>query len=289
MAAKRLSDLPKAWPQYLLPHHALSRLMHRITRIRARWFKNFFIRTFSRLYGIDLNQAVIKDIADFENFNAFFTRALESQARPIESAGNSLVSPVDGTISQVGIIEQGQLLQAKGTYYSVSRLLGVDEATAKSYEGGRYACIYLSPSNYHRIHMPISGKLRCMRHVPGRLFSVSPATSRVVPGLFARNERVVAHFDSQAGDLAMVLVGAIFVASIETVWAGEITPPRGRKLQTWEYAGEQAITLDKGVEMGRFNMGSTVILLLPPGGMDWDSTIKAGDKVRMGQRLGQLG
>jgi len=285
---RRLSDPFKAWPQYWLPHHALSRLMHRLTRVRVWWFKDLFIRTFSRLYGINLSQAVVKDIKDFEHFNAFFTRALEPTARPIDHDGRALVSPVDGTISQVGTIEQGQLIQAKGMRYSVARLLVADEKTAAAYEGGRFACIYLSPSNYHRIHMPLQGTLRQMRHVPGRLFSVNPATTRMVPGLFARNERVVAQFDSPAGDLAMVLVGAIFVASIETVWAGEVTPPRGRKLRQWAYTGAEAITLDKGAEMGRFNMGSTVIMLLPPGRAEWDPTTKAGDTVLMGQRLGRL-
>lgn len=281
-------DYLKTWPSYLLPHHALSRLMHRITRVRVIWFKNLFIRIFMRLYGVRLQQAVIKDVAEFEHFNAFFTRALEPQARPLDPDSQRLVSPVDGTISQIGKIEQGQLLQAKGKQYSVEQLLACDANEAKVYEGGSFACIYLSPSNYHRIHMPISGTLQGMTHIPGRLFSVSPATTRVVNRLFARNERVVANFSHQDNRLAMVLVGAIFVASIETVWAGEVTPPRGHKIRHWAYDGAEAIGLSKGEEMGRFNMGSTVILLMPPGTLQWDQHLKAGDKVEMGQGLAQL-
>jgi phosphatidylserine decarboxylase len=282
-------DYLKALPQYLLPHHPLSRLLSRLTHARGAGIKGFLIRGFSRLYGINLDEAASQDPADYEHFNAYFTRALKPGVRPVESGDDVVVSPVDGTVSQCGVIEDGRIFQAKGRGYTTRQLLGGDARLAELFEGGEFSTIYLSPTDYHRIHMPLSGTLLEMVHVPGRLFSVSPATTRVIPGLFARNERVVTIFETDAGPMAMVLVGAIFVASIETVWGGVITPPRGKKLRSWDYRGsDTATTLAKGEEMGRFNMGSTVILLFPKGRCQWDPVASHGTRLKLGQAIGKV-
>ena len=281
-----LVDYLKALPQYLLPHHALSRLLGKLTHARSRGFKNWFINNFARLYKLNMDEAVSADADDYEHFNAFFTRALKPDARNFIGGEEIISSPVDGAISQLGRIEQGRVFQAKGRSYSVVELLGGDERLAAQFEDGEFATIYLSPRDYHRIHMPISGKLEEMVHVPGRLFSVNPATARVIPRLFARNERVVSLFNTEAGPMAMVMVGAIFVASCETVWAGEITPPAGKKVRSWDYRqASDATNLAKGEEMGRFNMGSTVVMLLPKGSCAWDESVQPGAKVVMGQVL----
>jgi phosphatidylserine decarboxylase len=198
-----------------------------------------------------------------------------------------VVCPADGTLSQLGQIEDGRVFQAKGYDYTLLELLGNDLPRAAPLAGGSFATIYLSPRDYHRVHMPLDGALRAMTHVPGRLFSVNPITTSLVPRLFARNERLVCHFDSEIGPTAIVLVGAIFVGSIETVWAGEVTPTRGES-PTRGYDGEEVVRLAKGEEMGRFNMGSTVILVFPPGAVAWDTGLKPGDGLRMGQRMGRL-
>jgi len=235
----KITDYFKALPQYLLPHHPLSRAVGLLVRCRIPWFKNLLIDGFRRLYNVDLSLAAESDPHAYPDFNAFFTRALRPDARPLPAA------------------EEAGLLQAKGRNYSLTQLLGSVEL-ADRFQGGNYATIYLSPRDYHRIHMPLRGRLRKMVHIPGRLFSVSPATARVIPDLFARNERVVCLFETEAGPMAMVLVGAIFVASIETVWAGVVTPPAGKRITQWEYE-QDAPELERGAEMGRFNMGSTVI------------------------------
>lgn len=284
-----LVDYLKALPQYLLPHHLLSRLLSRLTHARGEATKGFLIRGFSRLYGINLDEAASQDPADYEHFNAYFTRALKPGVRPIAEGENIIVSPVDGTVSQCGIIEEGRIFQAKGRGFTTRQLLGGDSRLAELFEGGEFATIYLSPTDYHRIHMPLAGTLQEMVHVPGRLFSVSPATTRVIPGLFARNERVVTLFETSAGPMAMVLVGAIFVASVETVWGGVITPPAGKKLRSWDYRGaEQPTVLAKGEEMGRFNMGSTVVLLFPKGRCQWEPVATHGTHLKLGQAIGQI-
>ena len=276
--------------QHVLPQHLVSRLVHRLARIEARWFSRRFIRIFARAFTVDMRDAAQPSLDSYQTFNAFFTRALRPDARPLDDAPGTVLCPVDGTISQAGPIESGTLLQAKGSRFSLQSLLGNDAELARLLDGGTFATIYLAPYNYHRIHMPLSAVTASMCLVPGRLFSVNAVTARRVPGLFARNERVVCHFSTQAGPMAMVLVGAINVGSIETVWAGEVTPGGGRKVQTWNYdaAGEDSTKLDAGAEMGRFNMGSTVIVAFPPGAVELEQHMTPGTTVRMGERLGRL-
>lgn len=280
-----LTDRLLTVPQYLIPQHSLSVVMHRLTQSRVRWFKNLFIRFICWKFKVDVTEAASADLADYDSFNAFFTRSLREGIRPIAQGNDVVISPVDGAISQLGSISQGRIIQAKGRDYSVTELLGNNSALAAQYEGGQFATIYLSPRDYHRIHMPLAGKLTAMRYVPGKLFSVNPRTARAVPALFARNERLVCQFDTEFGPVVMVLVGAIFVGSMETVWSGQVTPPYGKTVQNWEYAGEQALQFDKGAEMGRFNMGSTVVMLLPPGMQAFNLRWRAGDSIQLGQAL----
>lgn len=272
-------------PQYCLPQHLLSRLMHRICRLKAPWFKNRVISFIIRQYKVDMTEAINPDINSYEHFNAFFTRKIKSETRPIAVGHDVIVSPVDGCISQVGSIDAGRIVQAKGHDYSTLELLGGDQPLATEFEGGQFATIYLSPRDYHRIHMPVSGKLTQMRYVPGKLFSVNPLTVRGVPRLFARNERVVSIFQTDFGPVALILVGAIFVGSMETVWhEGEITPPYTKGILNWHYT-DANIRLNKGEEMGRFNMGSTVVLLLPANAPTWKDEWKAEVKIKLGQAL----
>jgi len=269
-------------PQYLIPQHTLSVLMHRLTRSEVTWFKNSFIRFITAKYKVNVSEAAQTDLMLFPSFNAFFTRELRDGVRPIAEGEAVITSPVDGMISQMGNVVQGQLVQAKGREYSVLELLGGDESLAKQFDQGQFATIYLSPKDYHRIHMPITGTLRKMTYIPGKLFSVNPRTARAVPRLFARNERVVTVFDTEQGPIVMVLVGAIFVGSMETVWSGKITPPYGKNIQYWDYYGDQAITLQKGEEMGRFNMGSTVVMLLPLESKLFKEELTAGKAIQLG-------
>ncbi|MDH5445186.1 MAG: archaetidylserine decarboxylase [Gammaproteobacteria bacterium] len=277
-----------AW-QYPVPHHPLSRLMGLLTHSENQWIKQNYIRFIVKRFGVNMDEALEQDISQFKHFNAFFTRALKADARPIVKENNKLASPVDGCVSQMGLIKKDQVFQAKGHSYSLSTLLGGDDKWTKSFTNGEFATLYLSPKDYHRIHMPCDAKLKEMRHVPGRLFSVNPATVRSVPGLFARNERVVCLFNTPVGPMAMILVGAIFVASIETVWSGVITPPTQKEIQTSIFGdGFQKVTLLKGQEMGRFNMGSTVILLFGKDKMKWLEGLKAESDVKMGQEIGSI-
>ena len=285
-AARGLADRAFVLLQYLLPQHGLSRLIHRLTRVRTRWFKNAFIDWFVRFFRVDLSDAARRSAADFDSFNAFFTRALRADARPLPRDPRAVASPVDGTVSQAGVVAQQTLLQAKGYRYGVGDLLG-DEQAGRVFDGGAFATIYLAPYNYHRIHMPVAGTLTEMRYLPGRLFSVNGATVAAVPRLFARNERVVCRFDTAAGPVAVVLVGALNVGSIETVWAGEVAPARVRSPRRWEYAPGE-VELARGAELGRFNMGSTVILVGPPGGLRLDASLTPGLTLRMGQTIGTL-
>lgn len=279
-------DYLKSWPTYILPQHALSRVMHAVTRSNIYWWKNRFTRWFVNHFQVDMSLAQEPDLETYPNFNTFFTRELRPDARPIVGDSKTLISPVDGAVSQLGDIKNGRIFQAKGRDYSLLELLGGDVRAADQFEDGKFATLYLSPRDYHRIHIPLAGKLTAMTHVPGRLFSVSPATARAVPRLFARNERVIAYFDTESGPMAMVLVGAIFVASIETVWAGEVTPPAGKEIRHWKYDADLAEhSFQKGSEIGRFNMGSTVILLHATNTIDWLTNIKAGGSVQMGQAL----
>nr|WP_284046907.1 archaetidylserine decarboxylase [Halomonas llamarensis] len=240
--------------QYPLPHHGLSRLVGKFAECDTPWLKNALIKTFIQRFNVDMSQALEPDSAAYTTFNDFFTRALKANARPIHEG---IISPADGTLSQYGRLQAGQLVQAKGHTYSAQTLLGGDTALAEEFLGGSFATVYLSPKDYHRVHMPMTGTLREMIYVPGRLFSVNQATANYVPGLFARNERLVCIFDTEQGPMAMVLVGAMIVAAIETVWLGQVTPLSGHP-QRMQFG--QPITLEKGAEMGRFKLGSTVVM-----------------------------
>lgn len=272
----------------VLPHHLLSRAMYAVTRCTWPPLKDRLIRWAVGHYRIDLDEVVDDDLDDYASFNAFFTRALLPEARPVDRAQGSIVSPVDAEVSQAGPIESNLMLQAKGHHFTLKALLG-DSALADRFVGGRYATLYLSPRDYHRIHMPVDGHLQRMIHVPGRLFSVNQGTTRAVPDLFARNERIVNIFDTPAGPMALIMVGAIFVGSMDTVWAGSVAPA-DRRATHWRYDGiaETPVDLSKGEEMGRFNMGSTVILLFAKDRVAWDEKLAAGNRVRVGQRIGGM-
>lgn len=272
--------------QYLLPHHLLSWLAHWFMRIKVKPVKNVQIALISEIAGVDWSESKLKTVADFENFNAFFTRELTDGARPIDPNPSTFVSPSDGKISQCGRLTSGRILQAKGQNYSLRTLLAND-GSASDFINGFFHTIYLSPRNYHRVHMPLDGNLLRMIHVPGRLFSVAPYAVRGVRGLFTRNERIISLFDTSHGPMAVILVGAMLVSSVETTWAGVITPPRVKRLTTGDWS-RRDIRLKKGQEMGRFNMGSTVILLLPAGAVSMLEDYTAEDIVVMGQKLGRL-
>lgn len=268
--------------QSALPHHALSRVIFWLTRHKSRLAQPV-MRWFCRAYQVELADAAVTDLGEYESFNAFFTRALHAAARPLEGDSRSVSCPADGRISAHGQLDGDTVFQAKGQDYSAAALLG-DQDAAKRYHNGAFITVYLSPRDYHRVHMPLSGGLASMRHIPGRLFSVAPHTVAHVPHLFARNERVVCEFDTEHGPLALVLVGAINVAAIETTWAGLVTPPAGKDVSTTSYPPGE-LQLERGEEMGRFNMGSTVILLLPPG-LQWRAGLATGEPLKMGQWLG---
>ena len=290
-AAQKILESLFVGLQYLLPHHLLSRLMHAITRIEMPVLKDSLIRTAIDWYKVDMSEALESNPGAYRSFNDFFTRALNPDARPVAEAANAIACPADGALSQAGDIEDGYLLQAKGHDYSLLELLGGDPAMSQLFEEGSFATIYLSPRDYHRVHMPYGGKLKKMVHVPGRLFSVNETTCEKVPRLFARNERVICLFDTDIGPMAVILVGAIFVASIDTVWAGTVTPVQQR-INSWNYppnARAKTISLDKGEEMGRFNMGSTVITLFGKDAVEWSEEFTAGSKLRMGQAVGEAG
>lgn len=276
-------DLLFADLQQALPTRLLSWCMYKLTRLEWRWFKDPFIRGFMRMFRISLDEAEFQLPQNYRSFNHFFTRALAKGARPL-APEPSMVCPVDGTVSQYGAVENGRIFQAKGHHYSAAELLGSEE-NAAPFIGGQFATIYLAPYNYHRIHMPVTGNLLYWRYIPGRLFSVNAATARALPNLFARNERVVAAFDTRFGPVAMVLVGALFVGSMETVWAGQISPPHRRRDNAGNYAPMSAVQLLRGAEMGRFNMGSTVILLTSGRRLLWEETLAPGRIVRMGEKL----
>jgi len=272
--------------QYILPQHFLSRIVYALMRCEAVWLKNLLIRTISKLADINVDEALSPDWDDYASFNAWFTRALKPVARSFDQDPLAFISPCDGRISETGTLLENSILQAKGKDYSLQDLLA-DDPVCSQLSDGYFSTIYLSPKDYHRIHMPISGRLQRMIHVPGRLFSVAPYTVRQVPRLFARNERVISIFDTDSGPLVMVLVGAMLVSSTETVWAGEVTPSKNKDVTVTEYPDDD-ISLAKGAEMGRFNMGSTVILLMPSGSVEGLPGLGAGDSVLVGQKLGIL-
>lgn len=276
--------------QYIMPKHGLSRLVGKFAAAEAGWLTTKAIRAFIKAYDINMSEAKLKNAEDFKTFNDFFTRELDDGARTIDNNNLALCYPVDGAISQQGDIVDGQLIQAKGFNYSLTSLLGGDSATAAPFQGGKFSCIYLAPKDYHRIHMPISGTLREMIYVPGELFSVNPLTANNVPDLFARNERVVTIFDTEHGQLAMVLVGATIVASIETTWAGTITPPAGKDIFKWSYPAEgiDAIHLNKGDEMGRFKLGSTVVATFSPNMINFNETAGPETVTRLGEHYADI-
>jgi phosphatidylserine decarboxylase len=275
--------------QHALPQHFLSRIVLRVTRIRLWPVKNLLIRSFLRGFKVNMSEAAQPNPLQYASFNAFFTRALRPGARATDIDPGALVSPVDGTVSQIGRLDGSKLLQAKGHDYTLEALLDGAPEWAQRFTGGAFATLYLAPYNYHRIHMPIAGTLRAAWFVPGKLFSVNAVTAAAVPGLFAKNERVVCVFEDGPRAFAMVLVGALFVGSIATVWHGDVAPrsPRQRvdlPLDT----SRSPLKLSKGAEMGRFNMGSTVILLTPPDLLNWLPKFATGSRVEVGQMLARL-
>jgi len=280
-------DFLRGLIQRVLPHTLLTALMYWSTRLPFRPWKNWQIRWFIKRYGVDISEASDADPESYPHFNAFFTRSLRPGSRPVEGGAETIACPADGTISAIGDIHAQMLLQAKGQHYSLHSLLGGDDGRAKAFEGGSFATLYLSPRDYHRVHMPTDGRLREMTYIPGRLFSVNFATARVIPGLFTKNERLVCLFDTDLGPMAVILVGAMLVSGMETIWSGAVAPPHGQALRTWRYAGDDAVQLSRGAEMGRFNTGSTVILLLPRDRLRWSHGLPCGAGVRMGQKLGE--
>jgi phosphatidylserine decarboxylase len=274
--------------QYLLPQHLLSRLVHWIARSELPLLKNALIDNFIVNYRPDMSEAEQPDPRGFASFNAFFTRALRAGVRPQDPAPAALVSPVDGTVSQLGALDGSWMVQAKGLAYTLEALLDSPEWSAQ-FRGGSCATLYLAPGNYHRVHMPLAGALRAAWYVPGALFSVNATTAAQVPGLYARNERLVCVFGEGALSFAVVLVGALFVGSMSTVWHGEVTPREARRRAELALdAGRAPLRLEKGAELGRFNMGSTVIVLLPPARGAWLDSLAAGSPIRVGQTLARL-
>jgi phosphatidylserine decarboxylase len=275
--------------QHLLPQHGISRLVLAATRSRSPAFKNALIKLFVRGFKPDMSDAVLTDPTAYDSFNEFFTRALREGARPVDADPQAIVSPVDGTVSEAGPLTEDKLLQAKGHHYTLKALLAGNTAWERSFAGGSFATIYLAPYNYHRIHMPLPGELRESFYVPGKLFSVNRTTAQLVPGLFSRNERVFCGFDAGGMPWAIILVGALNVGSMATVWHGDVTPRKHREVTALPVTGALApTTLARGDEMARFNMGSTVILLFPPGASQWNDKMVAGQTLRMGQRIGTL-
>ncbi len=271
--------------QVLLPKYLLSRLIAKLAESRKIWLKDFLIHLAIDVFDINIEEARSPAAKDYENFNAFFTRELKDGCRPIDQSENVFVSPCDGEVSQFGKIEYGSLIQAKGRYYSLEALLGGNKNLTDKFSNGEFATIYLSPRDYHRVHMPCAGKLTNSIYVPGELFSVNKATAQHINGLFARNERLINVFETEHGPMASILVGAMLVAGIETTWAGHVLPPR-TALSTFELYQERRIELNKGQEMGRFKFGSTVILLFPDKTINWQAHFQVDTVVKMGEKIG---
>ncbi len=273
--------------QYILPRHWLTAIIYRMARIRQPRIKDFLITRFAKLYAVDLDEVRLEVPAGFATFNEFFVRELADGARPVDAGPGAIVSPVDGTVSFAGAIANDALFQAKGIDYTLGDLLATDTERANAFVGGRFATIYLAPYNYHRVHAPLAGTLASMLYVPGDLFSVNEATVSRVRGLFRRNERLVLHFDTAVGPAALIFVGALNVGSITTPWTGEIRPRKDGVAEIQEI-GEHPVAVGKGDLLGWFNMGSTVIMLLPHGKADWDPRLDPGRRLRMGERIGTL-
>ena len=277
------TDYLKALPFYALPHHAISGLVFFLARIQWAPVKNLSLKIYLALHEVNMSEAVEENPYAYKNLNAFFTRALKDGVRPIDDSANTIICPVDGRVSQAQAIENGRVFQAKGRDYSLLELVGGIDELAQPFTDGSFATIYLSPRDYHRIHMPVDGKLTDMVYVPGRLFSVAPHTVNTVPRLFARNERLVCKFETDTGTMIMILVGAVNVSAIDTVWAGSVTPPSKNKIIHTSYP-DVDIRLKKGAEMGRFNLGSTVILLTESN-IQLNENIKHDQPVKLGESL----
>ncbi|MFW5927117.1 MAG: archaetidylserine decarboxylase [Wenzhouxiangella sp.] len=274
-------DRLAVWPQYPVPHRALTALARRLSQCRVGWFKNLFIRIFVRIFGVDLEEAERSRPGDYECFDDFFTRALEPGARPLADASHRMVCPCDGTVSRLGSIDDDTLIQAKGIDYTAADLLGSDRL-AGLFGNGRFATVYLAPRDYHRVHSPIAGTVMEEVRIPGRLFSVSAATVRRIPRLFTRNERMIAILDTEIGPVAVVMVAAMLVAGIETAWGPPDRQRPGKRIRDWRIGGHH---LARGAELGRFHWGSTVIVLTPAGAPPWHPALEAACRVRMGQPL----
>lgn len=273
--------------QKIVPQHGLSRLVGALAKSEVGFIKNTFIQWFVKRYNVDMSLAIEENPKAYKSFNDFFTRAIKPEARPIDQNSLSIVCPADGAISQLGDIIDGRIFQAKGQDYTSLELLGGDQSLADEFEGGKFATVYLSPRDYHRVHMPYGGKLRRMVSVPGELYSVNTLTAENIPRLFARNERAVAIFDTEIGPMAVVLVGAMIVAGIETVWDGEVAPFASREIADSNYP-YQDIQLAKGDEMGRFKLGSTAIVLFAKDQVEWSKKYSAGTPTKMGEILGRV-
>lgn len=274
------------WMQKCVPQHGISRCLGKLAHCRIRWLKNFLIRLFIQHYQVDLSEAEHEDYREYVHFNAFFTRLLKPGARPMPQDPQALACPVDGEVSQLGAIHGEQIFQAKGHAYSLEALLGGDASLANLFHNGEFLTAYLSPKDYHRVHMPIAGRLKKMIHVPGALFSVNHETVENVDGLFARNERVVCLFETEVGPMAVILVAAIVVAGIVVPWHGRVTPPKQQAIQEWNYS-EQEIYLKRGEEMGLFEVGSTAIILFPENTMQWHDSLESASLIRLGQEIGK--
>jgi len=273
--------------QYLLPQHLISRIVGMLAASSVPIIKDTFINVFVKRFKVDMSEAEQQNTSEFDSFNDFFTRSLKADARMIDNNPTHLACPVDGAISQLGSISGEKIFQAKGHDFDLTTLLGGNADLAQPFIDGEFATVYLAPKDYHRIHMPCDGTLTHMVHVPGQLFSVNQATAAAVPGLFARNERVVTIFETEFGPMAMVLVGAMIVASVETTWAGLVCP-KGKAVSHFNYTAQQPIEFKKGDEMGRFKLGSTVIVCLPKGVSQWPTELTAGTTTRLGQMFAEL-
>lgn len=275
--------------QYLIPQHGLSRLAGFVAENKQPWFKNRLITWFIQQYDVDMSIAQEPDAKKYQHFNDFFTRPLAVGQRPIDKDKTSIASPADGCISQLGAVKQGRIFQAKGQEYSLLELMGGNSELAKPFHNGHFATIYLSPKDYHRVHAPLAGKLASMIHVPGDLFSVNDSTAENVPRLFARNERVVCFFETAQGNMAVILVGAMIVASIETPWAGLVTPVK-KQIREWHYQHntDNNLVFTKGDEIGRFKLGSTAIVLMDEQFDQWEDDLTAQSPVKMGEKIGSI-
>ena len=284
----RLFDLLFSLWQYVIPQHGLTSLVYRFTRVRISWVKNLQIQIFIKFFSVNMLETMQPSPLEYETFNAFFTRKLKTDARTWRSNSNNIISPVDGAISQIGQISKDRIIQAKGKDYSLKQLLADDDVLLKRFESGSFATLYLSPKDYHRIHMPINGTLLKSIFVPGKLFSVNNPTVRTVDSLFARNERFVSVFDTEQGQFALIMVGALFVGSMSTVFTGQITPTKKRQVYAREYSQQEQILLKQGDEFGFFNMGSTVILLFENNRINWLEELSPQNNIKVGQIIGNL-